>query len=101
MDFYVLFCGTEYDSGIRIANITSAVAQYTFNDDYDLVLIVTGATGENNFNPTYNGVTYSQKEGYMWQSYKGSVVIIQHVKANTQVTFSRAAVCTLYGYKYT
>lgn len=93
--------GGKYDSGSLLINATSALSEYTFTDNYELVLIVTGATGANNYRPTYNGVTYSWKEGNMGQAYKGSAVVIQNIKANTKVTFSPATICGIYGYKYT
>lgn len=92
--------GKDYDSGNLIVETSSRITEYTFDSDYDLVLIVTGATGETGYVPTYNGVTYSWKLGNFGQAYKASAVIIQNVKANTKVTFSNTIRCNIYGYNY-
>lgn len=90
---------TYADYSVDYQNVSSV----TIPNDYDAVLIVTSFSGgqQDNYKPTYNGITYDWKLGNIGNTTYGTSIIIPNVKANTNITFPSPIWFSVYGYNLT
>lgn len=89
----------DYD-GYSYSTGSTGVTSLTFQEDHDMVLLVTSNIQENTYTPTYNGVTYKWKLGNKSASTMGGAVLIPHVEAGTSITFSQATRFDAYGCRF-
>ena len=79
----------------------SKISSYTFNDNYDLIQLVTGRVGTDpQYKPTFRGVTYTWLLEGGGSSYQGAGLVFQNVKAGETLSFSTATGLAIYGYKF-
>lgn len=79
----------------------SKFTSYTFDDNYDLVQLITGRVGtDSQFKPHFRGNTYSWLLEGGTSSYQGAGLVFQNVKAGEILSFSTATGLAIYGYKF-
>lgn len=79
----------------RIADLSSK-GSYTFESDYQGILIVTSYVTATTYRPTYNGVTYNWNVG---NHHSASVILIPNITAGTTITFESNISCTIFAYE--